>query len=197
MLHFTKMVSIMLLLTITSLANAQESSGNGLPSLQRYVGDPELPNGIAFYMTLQMLDQFNTKFGPSDAASIVEAELGLSNVESHTFVSQSLTTLYLMNTDVKAQETLLACQFAGPNVDKIDQYAALQQMYDIHKAIYDHYYDQTKASLDADTGSRLQQWMDVAKLSISHVEIDFEIADQQSGRDSTVTLSKICGRDNP
>ena len=193
MLHLTKTVFIVLLLTITSLANSQESSGGRLPSVQRYEGTPDLPNGIAFFMTLQLLDHFNTEFGPSHAASIVEAELGLSNVESHAFVSQSLTTLYLINTDVKVQNTLLACQFAGPNVDKKDKYAALQQMSDIQKAIYDHYYDQTKASLDADTGRRLQEWMEEAKLSTIHVETDFEMADQQSGGDSTVTLSTMCG----
>ena len=68
MLHATKIVSIMLVLAITSLANAQESSGSRLPSLQRYEGSPDLPNGIAFYMTLLQLDHFNTEFGPADAS---------------------------------------------------------------------------------------------------------------------------------
>lgn len=196
MLQATKIVSIALLLANSWVASSQESTGAEPPYRQKYEKSPDLPNGIAFHATLRMLDTFNTRFGPADPAAVVAQELGLGNVDAHHFVSQALTTLYLINTDVKAQETRLACQFAGPSVDKKDKYAALQQMYDIYKAIYDHYYDQTKASLDADTGERLQQWMDEQKLSMGYFEIDFEKADQRSGRDSTDTLSKMCGEAN-
>ena len=196
MLPTSTTAAIMLLLAITSVASDQESSANSLPSVQRYEGSPDLPNGIAFYMTLLRLDHSNTQFGPADPAYQVEQELGLNNVESHAFVSQALTTFYLIKTDVRAEENRLACEFAGPNVSKKDQYNALQQMYDIHKAITDHYFEQTKANLDAETAKRLQQWMDEEKLTIVHVEFDFEKADQLSGRDSIVTLSKICERDN-
>ena len=194
MLQITKLVSIILLLTITPLAGAQESSANSLPSVLRYEGSPDLPNGIAFYMTLLSLDHSNTQFGPAGPAYQVEQELGLNNVESHAFVSQALTTFYLIKTDVRAEENRLACEFAGPNVSKKDQYAALQQMYDIQKAVSDHYFEQTTGNLDAESAERLQQWMDDSKLNIGHTEIDFEKADQQSGRDSTVTLSRLCER---
>ena len=199
MLHTVKMVPIMLLLAITSVALGQEldlPQKNKIPYLVKYEFSPDLPNGIAFYMTLLTLDHFNTQFGPADPAYSVEQELGLNNVESHAFVSQALTTFYLIKTDIRAEENRLACKFAGPNVSKKDQYIALQQMYDIHKAITDHYFEQTKANLDAETAERLQQWMDEGKLGISHTEFDFEKSDQITGRDSTVTLSKICERDN-
>ena len=196
MQHVTKMVSLMLLMAVALVAAAQESAGVETPYRLQYENSPDLPNGIAFYMTLIELDHFNTRFGPAHAAAWVAQELELSNVDSHNFVSQALTTLYLNNTDVRAQEARLACQFAGQGVDKKDQYDALQQMYNIHIAIYDHYYDQTKASLDVKTGERLQQWMDDRKLNIGHMEIDFEKADSRSGRDSTVTLSKMCDAAN-
>ena len=196
MLHVTKIVSVTLLLAITCVAIAQESTGVEMPYRLKYENSPDLPNGIAFYMTLIELDHFNTQFGPADPAEWVAQELGLSNVDAHSFVSQALTTLYLINTDVRAQLASHACQFAGPSVEKKDMYAALQQTYDIHKAIYDHYYDQTEANLDPDTGERLQQWMDERKLTTGHWEIDFEKADQRSGRDSTVTLSKMCAEAN-
>ena len=194
MLQITKLVSIIFLLTITPLAGAQESSANSLPTVQRYEGSPDLPNGIAFFMTLLRLDHSNTQFGPADPAYQAEQKLGLNKVDSHTFVSRALTTLYLINTDARAQKARLACEYAGPDVSKKDKYAALQQMYDIQKAVTDHYFEQTKANLDAETAERLQQWMDDRKLNISHTEFDFEKADQQSGRDSTVTLLRLCGR---
>lgn len=196
MLPTSKTVSIMLLLAITSVASGQEASVNEIPSRLRYEGSPDLPNGIAFYMALLSIDHSNTQFGPADPAYQVEQKLGLNNVESHAFMSQALTTFYLIKTDVRAEENRLACEFAGPNVSKKDQYSALQQMYDSHKAITDHYFEQTKANLDAETAERLQQWMDEGKLSTVYVEFDFEKADQISGRDSTVTLSRICERDN-
>ena len=127
---------------------------------------------------------------------MVEEELGLSNVESHVFVSQALTALYLMQTEAKEQVTRLACRFTGPHVKKEDKYAALQQMSVVRTAVYDNYYDQTKANLGADTGERLQRWMDDAKSSTISSETDFERADQQSGRDSTVTLAEMCERGN-
>ncbi|HNP64956.1 MAG TPA: hypothetical protein PKH39_13550 [Woeseiaceae bacterium] len=178
---------------ITSLVNAQESSGNRPPSFQKYEWSADLPNGIAFYMTLQILDGLNTEFGPSDPASMVQTELKLGNVESHTFVSQALTTLYLINTDVTAEERRIACQYAGSDIDKHKKYAALQQMYDVRKAVYDHYYDQTKANLVAVTAERLQRWMDVVKHRTTHIEVDFEGSDQQSGNDSTLVLATLCG----
>ena len=46
MLQITKLVSIILVLTITPLAGAQESSANSLPSVQRYEGSSDLPNGM-------------------------------------------------------------------------------------------------------------------------------------------------------
>lgn len=192
MLHVTKIVSITLLLAITCVASAQESTGVEMPYRVKYENSPDLPNGIAFYMALIHLDHLNTRFGAADAAASVTQELGLSNVDSHNFVSQALTTLYLIDTDVRTQLTGHACQFAGPSVAKKDKYAALQQTYDIHTAIYDHYYEQTKASLDPDAGERLQQWMNERKLDIGHFEIDFEKADQRNGTDSTVTLSGLC-----
>ena len=184
----------MLFLGNTPLASAQESPGNRLPLVQRYDGSPDLPNGIAFYMTLLSLDHSNMEFGPADPAYQVKQKLGLNMVDSHTFVSQALTTLYFINTDTRAEENRLACEYAGPNVSKKDKYAALQQMYDVQKAVTDHYFEQTKANLDAETAERLQQWMDDRKLNIGSTEIDFEKADQQSGRDSTVTLLRLCKR---
>lgn len=196
MLPTTKTASIMLLLVITSVASGQESqSPTGYPSRLRYDHSPDLPNGIVFHSQLRYLDYSNTRFGPADAAGTVEHELRINNVEAHNFVSQALTTLYFIDTDIRAQENRLACKFAGPNVNKKDQYAALQQMYDIHKAITDHYFEQTKSNLDAEIGERFQQWMDMRKLDMSYVEVDFERSYQLSGSDPAVTLSGICERD--
>ena len=127
-------------------------------------------------------------------AGWVEQELGLSNVEAHAFVSQALTTLYFINTDIRAQESRLACEYAGPNVTKQEQFAALQQTYDIQKAIQDHYFEKTKASLEAETAERFQQWIDEWKLKTTHVEIDFEKSYQKRGDDPVVTLSMLCER---
>jgi len=189
MLSITKIVTIVLLVAITSVGFGQASE---TPYKLKYENSPDLPNGIAFYMTLIYLDHSNTRFGAVDAAASVAHELGLSNVDSHNLLYQALTTLYFINTDVKEQLTSHACHFAGPSVAKTDKYAALQQTYEIHTAIYDHYYDQTKASLDPNIGERLQQWMDERKLNIGHFEIDFEKADERIGKDSTVTRSRLC-----
>ncbi len=193
MLHVTKVVSVTLVLAITCAAIAQEPTRVELPYLVEYDSSPDLPNGIAFYMTLLILDQFHTRSGGVDSAAWVAQELELSNVESHSFVSQALTTLYLIETDVRTQLTGHACRFAGKEVSKKDKYAALQQTYNIHNAVYDHYYDQFKANLDSDTGERLLRWMDERKLNTGHYEIDFEEADRRSGKDSTETLSMLCG----
>ena len=197
MLPTIKTASIMVLLAVTSVASGQTVDPNedSNRDTNRFTGD-DLPNGTAFYMTLLQLDHFNTRFGPADAAAWVEQELGLSKFDSATFVSQALTTLYFIDTDVKAQTVRLACEFSGPGVDKTDQYAALQQMYDIHKAITDHYFDRTKANLDAETGERFQKWMDERKLNITDVEIDFEKSYQKSGKDPAVTLSRLCEGDD-
>ena len=186
MLNVTKIFTIALLLAITSVECGRASE---TPFKLKYENSPDLPNGIAFYMTLRALDHFNER----DAAGWVEQELGLSSVDSDAFVSRALTTLDVVNTDIKAQQTRLACEYAGPSVYKKVQFAALQQMYDIEKAVYDHYYDQTKASLDVEVGERLQQWMDDQKLSIGHFEIDFEKSYQKRGSDPAVTLSGMCG----
>ncbi len=135
MLHVTKIVSITLLLAITWVASAQESTSVEMPYRLKYENSPDLPNGIAFYMTLITLDHFNTRFGAADAAASVAKELGLDNVDSHNFVSQALTTLYLIDTDVRAQLASHACHFAGPSVAKKDKYAALQQTYDIRSLL--------------------------------------------------------------
>ena len=193
MLHITKVVSVTIVLATTCVAIAQEHARAELPYLVAYDNSPDLPNGIAFYMTLLTLDHFHTESGGVDSAAWVAQELELSDVDSHNFVSQALTTLYLINTDVKTKLTSHSCQFAGADVSKKDKYAALQQTYNIHNAIYDHYYDQLKASLDSDTGVRLQRWMDEKKLNTGHYEIDFEEADKRSGNDSTETLSMLCG----
>lgn len=196
MLPTTKTASITLLLAITSVANRQTVDANEDSNRVEYRHSPDLPNGIVFESQLRLLDHSNTRFGPADAAGTVEQELGLSNFEAHNFVSQAITTLYFIDTDIRAQTTRLACEFAGPDVDKKDQYAALQQMADIRKAISDHYYEKTKANLDVETAERLQRWMDKRKLTMGYVEIDYEKSYQTSGNDPAVTLSGICERDN-
>lgn len=190
MLSVTKIVTIVFLLAITSVGFGQASE---TPYKLKYEISPDLPNGIAFFMTLRQLDHFSKQIGRADAVGWVEQELGMSNVDADVFVSQALTTLDVINTDIRARQTRLACEYAGPSVNKKAQFAALQQMYDIEKAVYDHYYDQTKASLTVETGERLQQWMDDRKLSIGYFEIDFEKSSQKRGSDPVVTLSGMCG----
>jgi hypothetical protein len=192
MWHVTKVVSVTLILAITCVAIAQEPTRAELPYLVEYDNSPDLPNGIAFYMTLLTLDHFHTESGGVDSAAWIAQELELSKVDSQSFVSQALTTLHLINADVTTQLTRHSCQFAGAEVSKKNKYAALQQTYDIHTAIYDHYYDQLKAGLDSDTGERLQRWVDEQKLKTGHNEIDFEEADKRTGNDSTETLSMLC-----
>ena len=196
MLQVSKIVAVTFLLAITWVTSAQEPTSVEPPYRLKYQNSPDLPNGIAFHMTLIQLDHFNTRFGPADAASTVAQELGLGNVDSHNFLSQALTTHYLMNTDVMAQLASHACQFVGSSVEKKDKYAALQQMDDIRKAIYDHYYQQTKANLDPAIAERLQQWIDDTKVNMVHYEIDSEESDQRSGRDSTVKLERMCEEAN-
>ena len=193
-LYVTKVVSIALVLANTCVAIAQEAMGDELPYFVEYDQSPDLPNGIAFYMTLLTLDSFHTDSNGVDSAAWVAQELELGNVDSHSFVSQALTMLYLMQADITTQLTNHSCQFAGANVSKKEKYAALQQSYNIENAIYDQYYDQLKAGLAPETSERLQRWMDEQKLGIGHYEIDFEEADRRSGKDSTETLAKLCAR---
>lgn len=195
-LHVTKVVSVTLMLAITCVATAQEPTRAVLPYLVEYDNSPDLPNGIAFYMTLLTLDHFHTESGGVDSAAWVAQELELSDVDSHNFVSQALTTLSLINADVSTQLARHSCQFAGAEVTKKNKYSALQQTYDIHTAMYDHYYDQLKAGLDSDAGERLQRWIDEQKLNTGHYEIDFEEADKRSGNDSTGTLAMLCRGSN-
>jgi hypothetical protein len=189
----SKLVLIVLVLSLTLTTGAQELEGNKPPYRLKYENSPDLPNGIAFYMTLVWLDVLNTRLGPARPAEVVVQELKLDDVGAHDFVSQALTTLYFIKTDVKAQLSNHACQFVGPGVDKKQQYAALQQTYGIETEISDHYYEQTIEKLDPDTARRLQQWMDKEKPNTNHFEIDFEEYDQRTGNDSTATLSMLCG----
>ena len=191
--YTTKVVSVTIMLAIACVAIAQEPTRVELPHLVEYDNSPDLPNGIEFYLTLLMLDEIHTQSDGVRSAAWVAQELDLSDVDSHIFVSQTLTTLYLINTDVTTQLSNYSCQFAGAEVSKKDKYAALQQTYNIQNAIYDHYYDQLKASLGSDTGERLQRWMEEQKLNTGHYEIDFEETDKRSGNDSTETLSMLCG----
>ena len=187
-------VAIALLLAVSFAAIAQEATLGEPPYFVKYDYSPDLPNGIAFFMTLLMLDSFHTDSGGVDSVAWVAQELELSDDESQVFVSEALTMLYLIRTDVTAQLASHSCQFAGSKVSRKEKYAAMQQMYNVEKAIYDHYYEQLKASLDSNSSDRLQGWMDKRKLNIGHYEIDFEKADKRSGRDSTEILSKLCDR---
>ena len=197
MLPTTKTASIILLLVITSVASGQEpQSPTGYPRWAEYRQSPDLPNGIAFDALRSRINHINTEFGPADAAEWVEYNLGVDNIQAHAFVSPALTTRYFIDTDAHESTKRLACEYTGPDVDRADQYTALQKMYDINKAISDHYYEQTKANLDAETAERLQQWTDKRKLRMGYVEIDFEKASQVSGNDPAVTLSGICERDS-
>ena len=187
-----KFVSITMLLAAPCITDPQEPGRIEVQYWVEYQNSPDLPNGTAFHMTLLQLNFFNTELGNAVAAEWVAREMGLGQVDAHKFVARSLAMLAAIETDVAAQLARHACQFEGPDVNKKDKYAALQQTYDISKAIYDHYYDQTKAELGTDTGVLLQKWMDKEKLNIGHYEIDFEETDRLSGKDSTETLSRLC-----
>jgi hypothetical protein len=196
MLPATKTVSILLLLAITLVAAGQTVDAEDSNRGENRINGDDLPNGTVFYMTLLEFDHSSTRFGPADPAEWVAQELGLNNVDSHAFVSQALTTLYFINTDVKAQSGRIACEFSEPGVDMKDQFNALRQISDARKAINDHHFDKTKASLDAETGKRFQRWMDERKLNTTTVETDPEKAYQMLGCDPAVTLSWICGAAN-
>lgn len=196
MLHVTRMLFIILLLTLTPFAGGEEPLTQKMPTRLTYEHSPDLPNGIAFDGLLSHLNHINTQYGPAEAAEWVEYNLGLDNIKAHAFVSQALTTWYFINTDAHEQTKSLACEYVGPDVDRADQYAALQQMHDINRTISDHYYEQTLADLDSETAKRLQKVLDERKLNMGYYETDYERYDQMTGRDSTVGLSKICGDAN-
>lgn len=191
-LPIAKAISSTLMLAITCGASAQELPRIELPYRVKYENSPDLPNGIAFYMMLLTLDDMHAQSGGVDSGLWVEEELQLNSVDSSNLVSQALRALYLMKNDIATQLAGHSCQFAGAEVSKSSKYAALQQTYDIEKAIYDHYYDQFKASFDSDTGEKLQRWIDTQKLHAGHFEIDFEEADRRTGQDSTGMLSILC-----
>ena len=196
MRHISKLASILLLLAITPFAGGEEPLTQKTPTRLTYQNSLDLPNGIAFDALLSHLNHINTQYGPAEAAEWVEYNLGLNNIQAHAFVSQALTTRYLIDTDAHEQTKRLACEYVGPDVDRADQYAALQQMSEINRAISDHYYEQTLVDLDSETAMRLQKVLDERKLKMGYHETDYERYDQMTGRDSTVGLSKICERDN-
>ena len=192
MLHVIKIVSITLLLALTSVGCGPE------PAVMRSeLHGADVPNGPAFYMSLISLDHSNTRFGLAFAAHGIEDALGLSYVDSEAFVSQALTTLDAINADEKAENVRIACEATAPGVSKKAKYDALQQMYDARRAVTNHYFEQTKASLDAEAGERLQEWVDELKLGMGTADIDFEKTDQLHWfRDSTAQLSRMCGAAN-
>lgn len=193
MLHAVKILSIMLLLVTTSVASGQMADPAPEDSItfKEYSGQ-SVPDGVAFHMTLLLLNHDHENNRTEAAVAWIAEELDLNEAESRAFLTQALDTFQNIQADIKAARVSHLCEAGVPRVYNRDVYAALQQMYDIRNDIAEQHFQDTKSSLGEETGALLQEWMYEAKNGMGQVQIDFEKADKIRGRDTTARLSSMC-----
>lgn len=182
MKHLAKTVSFTLLLAIISLASAQS---NDIPHKEKYDRTQALPVGVAFVGMLEVLDHFNSNGDTEFAVEWIRDKLDMDKTEAATFMAQALSVKQAIAAGTRLALSSHACK-AG------DGYDLLDQTYDIEESIADQYYEETKLGLDTRTSVMLDRWMSEQKANIVYTRIDFEKADQKSGRDSTAVLTQLC-----
>ena len=192
MQHTVKIVSIMVLLAIGTITGGQTADPEGYPVRFSYQGSPELPDGIAFRLTLISLNHEVENGNLQDAVWWMAKELKLPTDQAEAFVNQAVATLQNIDADIKKANANLACKDGIPIAYNEDVYAVLQEMYGIEIAVANQHYEELKASLDADTAVLLQKFIDKRKLNIVYKEIDFAKAAEKSGRFDGAALSSYC-----
>lgn len=181
MKHITKLVSLMLLVA-APVVLAQFSD---LPNKVIYERTQELPTGIAFDATLSILKHFNYSGSRDTAVSMIQRYLSMDASSASAFLDQLMIVEQEMGVEVALGVSAHACSEG-------DGYDLLDQLYDVNEAIFDSYYDRTKARLDADTGVRLDKWMSKRKSTMTYGRIDYKKLDELKGTDSRASLAVTC-----
>ena len=128
MLHTVKIVSIMLLLAIGTITGGQTPDPDGYPVRFSYHGSPELPDGIAFHLTLNLLNHDVENGDMEDAVWWVVDEMKLPTDQAEAFVNQAVTMLQDIAADIKKANANLACKDGVPVAYNEDVYAVLQEL---------------------------------------------------------------------
>lgn len=189
----TKTMPLMLLLALPSGAFSQvESVVKEYPSEVEYRGSPDLPDGVAFHSTLRLLKDIDEPDCANISINWIRQELRLKEADARAFWNKAMMILQNIDADLEAAQTAALCEAGVSKAYNGDVYPLLQQTYDIREHIAEQYFLETKATLNSETADRLEHWMDKHKLSMGYVRIDFEKADEQTGRDTTAYVADFC-----
>jgi len=157
----------------------------------QYVQTAALPDGLAFYITINTLSMMNSVDRES-AISSVRDNMGLSPSESEQILNHLLKTLDSLNIDHDNITRDLACTPGRrpPAGDEI--YSSFEAMDDAWGTVGTRYLAITKKELGQENSARLQQWVQSNKFSIVHVFYRHKEHWEQSGGDPNLTLLGIC-----
>jgi len=157
----------------------------------KYIQSANLPDGLAFYITMNTLSMMNSVDRESAIGS-VQDNMGLSPSESEQVLDHLLRTLDSLKIDHDKISRDLACTPSRrpPAGDEI--YSVFEAMDDAWGTVGRRYLAITKKELGQENSARLQQWVESNKFSIAHVMYRHKEHWEQTGGNPNETLLGIC-----
>jgi len=186
-----------LLVISASAANAQDMNV-GNPKYENtirveYSNSPLLPDGVAFHTTMRMLD-FLESDDPYSGIGWIQTEMGLDESDSQEFLNLLLSTFESVETEIEYVTSELGCVSGVPRVYGDDVYTVFEDMDDAREDVAAKHVQILKSKMGEDMAARLQQWLDLRKLSISHIKFKMKAHWEQTGGDADARLAGICNR---
>ena len=197
MLRNYQKVLLGLVVISASVTNAQDMD-IGNPEYENtirveYSNSPLLPDGVAFLVTMRMLD-FLESDEPHSGTGWIQTEMGLDESDSQEFVNLLLSTFESVETEIEYVTSELGCVSGVPRVYGDDVYTVFEDMDDAREDIAAKHLHILKSEIGEDMAARLQQWLDLRKLSTSQVKFKHKESYELAGKSGDVTLAAICNR---
>jgi len=159
--------------------------------LVKYENSEDLPDGIAFSVTLLSLTYLHADH-PNMALDLIAQEMELEQEEAELFRDRLVEINDAYREEVIAMQYDLLCSGGVAKVYGDDVYSVFHT-FDVAKdALAEDYYYALKSELREDQSDKLTQWVDARKLNTTSIRFDYKKRYEQRGRSVDAKAAEMC-----
>ncbi len=159
---------------------------------REFRGSPDLPDGLAFLNILSLVSAL-TNEAPDEATDLVASNLELAKPEAENLIPYLIASHNEFQSETYSIMMRVGCDEGVPKKVGDRAFDLLDAMDDARASAADSHFQQFMLKFDTHTASAIQEWVDRAKLQVTHVAIDHrKMAARVGATDIDERLSDLC-----
>jgi hypothetical protein len=157
----------------------------------KYVNSPELPDGVAFTLIMQVLEALNED-SRSDTVETIQLEMKLDKKEAEQFLALMLNTQLSYTEEVHKRSMEMACSLGVPRAAGNDVYSLFERMDDAVDDLGTEYLSAIVDEIGEKKAINLHKWIDRQKVNVVAVRYKHKEYYERRGASADAEIASIC-----